>query len=229
MQGTFMRQQAEILRRLEEWDEEDIEDVIFDQEKERSRVAVALAAILGLLLMQGAEIGAETIHVTEPLDMTRPFVRDFIEQYPFRFANKLNGTTANRVREALREGITKNESVEELKTRLMTIPEFADRGETYAELVARTESWRAERTGERLMWQQSGKVAAHIWKCMEDACDFCAALDGMITSIDTPFFEVGESLDLPDGRTLLFDYEDIDGPPAHPWCRCITLPVEMEI
>jgi len=43
-------------------------------------------------------------------------------------------------------------------------------------------------------------------------------------AIGEPFLKQGDVLTGADGGSLALDYEDIDGPPLHPNCRCSLQP-----
>lgn len=80
-----------------------------------------------------------------------------------------------------------------------------------AELIARTELSKAANGGQQQLWldaQEKGLLppdAEREWIATDGACDICGPLDGETAGLDEPW----ESEDGP-----------IDGPPAHPACRC---------
>ncbi|ONP58299.1 hypothetical protein A8D95_18235 [Burkholderia cenocepacia] len=76
-----------------------------------------------------------------------------------------------------------------------------------AKTIARTESAFADTAGNIAGWKASEVVEGKQWKVAPGCCDFCAQLDGEVVGLDETFS---------DGST---------GSPAHPKCRCVTLPV----
>lgn len=76
-----------------------------------------------------------------------------------------------------------------------------------AKVIARTESAFADTAGNIAGWKASEVVEGKQWKVAPGCCDFCGQLDGEIVGLDETFS---------DGST---------GSPAHPRCRCVTLPV----
>ncbi|CAJ5572387.1 phage head morphogenesis protein, SPP1 gp7 family [Burkholderia pseudomallei] len=76
-----------------------------------------------------------------------------------------------------------------------------------AKTIARTESAFADTAGNISGWKASEVVEGKQWKVAPGCCDFCAQLDGEVVGLDETFS---------DGST---------GAPAHPRCRCVTLPV----
>lgn len=76
-----------------------------------------------------------------------------------------------------------------------------------AQTIARTETMRASNEGQRELWAQAreaGLIDAatqqKTWIATDGACDECAEVDGQVVGIDEDF--------------------SIEGPPAHPNCRC---------
>ena len=70
-----------------------------------------------------------------------------------------------------------------------------------AEVIARTETARADVQGNLIGWKASGVVASKEWIVGDGCCDECQALDGTVVGIDESFPEDGG-----------------DGPPLHPQC-----------
>jgi SPP1 gp7 family putative phage head morphogenesis protein len=80
-----------------------------------------------------------------------------------------------------------------------------------AELIARTETARADVAGNLIGWKASGVVTKKQWIVGEDCCPECCDLDGVEV-------DIGDS----------FPGEGGDGPPLHPNCRCDISPVVEE-
>jgi SPP1 gp7 family putative phage head morphogenesis protein len=85
-----------------------------------------------------------------------------------------------------------------------------------ARTIARTETMRALNAGERATWEAAideglmDETEQREWIITPDdrLCDVCEAMDGKIVGVD-------EDFTLPTGET-------VEGPPAHPNCRCTT-------
>lgn len=81
-----------------------------------------------------------------------------------------------------------------------------------AEMIARTETARAQSAGQWESWQQAaddgliGRDAQRVWIAENDACPLCDALDGTVVGIDEPWIAG-------DGEALMYA-------PKHPSCRC---------
>jgi SPP1 gp7 family putative phage head morphogenesis protein len=80
--------------------------------------------------------------------------------------------------------------------------------------IARTEVLKAANEGQRQAWSQARSAGlltgqeARTWIVTYDerTCEICAPMDGQIVGLNEPFT-------LPDGSR-------VEGPPAHPRCRC---------
>lgn len=83
--------------------------------------------------------------------------------------------------------------------------------EDRADMIARTESAKADVAGNIEGWRVSGVVDKKEWIAAPDCCDDCQELDGQIVDLDDSFEGDGG-----------------DGPPLHPRCRCNVLPVLSE-
>jgi len=89
------------------------------------------------------------------------------------------------------------------------------------ERVASTETVIAFSDGTLQSWIDSGLVSYKTWHTQEDGkvCIFCRQMNGISAKVDEPWFSKGETLHF-DGYSLVLDYDDIEGPPIHPGCRC---------
>ena len=97
-----------------------------------------------------------------------------------------------------------------------------------ARTIARTEAQRASRSAEVEAWKASGIVEGKTWLLAPDPCEFCEAASNAFSKdgvgIDQAFYAKGQALEGADGGTLNLDYEDVQGPPLHPNCRCSLQP-----
>lgn len=84
-----------------------------------------------------------------------------------------------------------------------------------AEMIARTETIAAANAGQQAAWDAAVEAGlldpedtGRIWQAAADTrvCPICDALDGQIVGLHEPFITI--------------EGEAIDGPPAHPNCRC---------
>jgi SPP1 gp7 family putative phage head morphogenesis protein len=80
-----------------------------------------------------------------------------------------------------------------------------------SQVIARTETAKADVAGNLNAYRESGQVEGKRWLTAPDCCDECLELDGETAGIDEDFPDDGG-----------------DGPPLHPNCRCDVLPVLTE-
>jgi SPP1 gp7 family putative phage head morphogenesis protein len=104
------------------------------------------------------------------------------------------------VTEALEQGLSNDELADKLADNYA----FSDER---AEMVARTETARADVEGSLATYRASGVVEGKQWITGADCCDECQDMDGEVVPLDGQF-EGGAS-----------------DPPLHPSCRCDVLPV----
>jgi len=182
-----------------------------------ARSSQDITPILAGLMMDAGD-AASTAELGVKFDLSNADVIDFIRKYAFKFADKISSTSAGDVREILTEAETEGWSLSELSEHLQDKFEAWD--STRADMIARTETIRAANAGALESYKQAG-ITRKVWIADGDACPYCAGLDGTVISIDEPFLEQGTKYQ-PDGAKtpLSIDYEDVDGPPAHPNCRC---------
>ena len=92
------------------------------------------------------------------------------------------------------------------------IAEYTGFDESRADLIATTETAFADVAGNLAGWKESGVVTGKKWIVGEGCCDDCEDMEGQSVALDEDF-----------------DYADgpVDGPPAHPRCRCDCIPEVM--
>lgn len=194
-------------------------------------IADAIAPFMELQLVAGGAAGLESIELpTDAFTVLNPMVRAFIDTYTVRLAGEINNYTAERLSETLGDGLEAGDSATGLSARVGELYNDFDGYRT--EMIARTESARAYSAGSESAWKQSGVVEGKKWLLASAACPICSAIArhfaGKVVPLDHPFYALGESIPLPDGKYFLVDYAPIMGPPGHPHCRCGVTAVLME-
>ena len=91
----------------------------------------------------------------------RPEVLRFIEMRAQRFAERVNETTWEMLRDSLSEGIENGEGLEALKERVREV--MGDRIRSSEEVIARTEVNGAANGGSLEAWKQSGVDVKKAW------------------------------------------------------------------
>jgi HK97 family phage portal protein len=177
-------------------------------------------------LRQGGTAGMGRIGVDVSFDLANPEVQRFVDRASTRLAIGMNQTTEIRMRSLLGDGLTQGETIPQLSERIRTSTGFEP---ARAETIARTESARAYVQGQEEAWKQSGVVEGKQWLLAPDACEFCRAAAREFSTktvpLGQPFFARGSTLAGVAGGTMRLDYDDVQGAPLHPNCRCDVVPV----
>ena len=194
-------------------------------------IADAIAPFMEVQLVAGGAAGLASIELpTDAFSVINPMVRAFVDTYTVRLAGEINNYTAERLSETLGEGLEAGDSVGGLSARVGELYDDFDGYRT--EMIARTESARAYSAGSESAWKQSGVVEGKKWLLASAACPICSAIArhfaGKVVPLDHPFYALGESIPLSNGKTFLVDYAPIMGPPCHPSDRCSLTAVLME-
>lgn len=222
-----------------------------------TEITEALAPMLKESLKTGVEVGLGAVKqaaagMPDPppniedlvsFSPARPELEKYVETESVRLAQqaatKVNEYTSVRVGELLGDGIQKGETVDELATRVQDWAAKNEDGarlsETRAVTVARTEAMRAMRSAEVEAWSATGLVEGKTWLLAPDPCEFCEAaakaFGDKAIGLNDSFYQKGTVLVGTDGGSMTLDYEDVQGPPLHPNCRCSMqpkLPAELE-
>ena len=153
-------------------------------------------------------------------------VVDFLNHYPFKFADEINRTTLQALRTQLIDGIKNGETVEEIRERVQRVFDGSVRGTIpRARMIARTEVNRASNMAQLSGMKQSGVVKKKMWLSARDSKvrtePFShVAADGEVVGIDEKFMRTGEPLIAP---------HDPAGSPGNTInCRCTILSVIEE-
>jgi HK97 family phage portal protein len=203
-------------------------------------IVTALRPYIETALVSGISIGQETLSKVaanpvsfEPQNENlRAYARAESVRLADRAAGTVNAYTAVKVTEILGQGVADGETIPQLAERVRTwAGEKGDeeRGTVArARTIARTEAQRASRSAEVEAWKASGIVEGKTWLLAPDPCEFCEAASNAFSKdgvgIDQAFYAKGQALEGADGGTLNLDYEDVQGPPLHPNCRCSLQP-----
>ena len=149
-----------------------------------------------------------------------------------RAADSVNRYTEVRVADMLGNGIAEGETIPELANRVRAWSEEDGDGTANgrrAVTIARTEANRATRVAEVEAWKATGAVEGKTWLLAPDPCEFCEAVAAQFNEkgvgLNDAFLTKDSTLTGADGGTMVLDYEDIQGAPLHPNCRCSLQPV----
>ncbi len=137
---------------------------------------------------------------------------DFLQDYTFNNIKDMTEEIANDLKQELSRGIINGEGITKLKARVTKVFNV---GNNRAEMIARTESNRAENNGKLLAMKGSGMNMKKKWLSAHDerTSDLCKHLDGQTVGLDDNFH-----------------YGEWDGqsPPAHVSCRSTLIFIDNE-
>jgi len=149
-----------------------------------------------------------------------PDVLDALEREMFRFAQGIDQTTADALRDELMDGMENGETISQLANRISDISDEWVEG-WRSEMIARTETARAFTEGHIEAWKSTGVVSRVVWHAAGDACPFCLAMDGTVVELGENFVDQGDVAEATwRGQEIEMaeDYSDVKGPPLHPNC-----------
>ena len=132
---------------------------------------------------------------------------DFIDKHTFANIKGLEAELKEDLRQELQRGILSGEGVSKLAGRVDKVMKV---GKVRSEMIARTESNRAENLGSLEAWRQSGEIVEKEWLSTIDGATsaVCKALNGKRIPLNDRF---------------KFRGEEFDGPPALVNCRSSLL------
>ncbi len=136
---------------------------------------------------------------------------EWAQQHAGELIRELNGTTSRRLQRLISTAIEDGSTMGELTSAIRQSGIF---GESRARMIAVTELTQAFAQGNLISWRSSDVVKRKEWRTNEDelVCPQCGPLADKTKPIDDTFTNptTGASM---------------DGPPAHPRCRCWIVPV----
>lgn len=202
------------------------QEVIAGASRQFIEPAVQLGGVAGV-----GKIDSALLPEAFGFDVTNPKVQEFVNDYTVRLARSIQGTTEVALSNLIGDGMEKGESITELVGR---IREYggADVSGARAEMIARTESARAYVEGEDQAWQEvqreTGLKVKKSWLLAPDPCPICEAIAAKFAEgqqsvgAGEVFLPNGATVRGKDGSEMKLDYDPrgLNGPPAHPGCRC---------
>jgi len=243
MSGLFEEQKAEVLANMKRAPkslvkERQIESWLFGRKKwERRFQREGIDLMEGIAVTNGQRIMDDLPVIGVSFDVTNPEVASALKERSIKFSKEVVGTTEERIRATLAEGIAQGESIPVLRDRISAYF-AADRIAKRAEMIARNETIWASNAGAEYSYIQSGVVEGKEWLIAADdrTCEFCfTARDDFgpkgskgPTPLGKAFYEVGDEVTGADGGKMTLSYDTVNWPPLHVRCRCSIVPVLME-
>ena len=168
-----------------------------------TEIATVMRRFYPLVLEQAAADVQDQLGVDLAFNLNNPAVLQTLDKLATQVRDVAD-TTKDEIRtltgQATQEGWSPTELARKIREHGVTA------SKTRSELISITESATAYTQGSLLAYHESGVVQGTQW-IATDPCPICAALDGKTAAL-------GESFD-----------DGLDGPPAHPRCRCALIPI----
>lgn len=161
VQGVFKAQQESILSKPIEPDEP------FDMREWVKRMRDKVKPVIREIVEGAGEAALVGLGIALDFDIDNPNVKRFIEGRAQRFAQRVEDTTWQHLKESLTEGVEAGDGIPELEERVRGV--MGDRIRSTPETIARTEVIGALNGGTLESWRQSDVVSGKVWlSAMDD-------------------------------------------------------------
>lgn len=145
------------------------------------------------------------------IDLSQQAAATYLKMDGVAFIKQVNETTAEALKETLKQGLINEESIDALSSRVSDVYDIA-RG-SRAIKISRTEVLRSTNFATQEAYRQSNVVEGKEWLTAQDerTCPECEPMDGEETTVNGEF------------------KGGISYPPLHPNCRCTIIPIVKNI
>lgn len=228
LKRLFSKQEKRLLIRLNELWRKEIKsrnDVLelFDLLAEVGTFQIeAQEHYVNLLSERGGQV-LEALGIMASFNISDFNVQQALKNLTFKFADLVNNTTQEHLRNELSEAIAEGENIYQIRKRVQKVFDGTVRGEAYrAKMIARTETISIANGGSRLAYEQSKVVEKKEWLSSRDnrVRPSHIQADGQIRGLKEKFVVGGFALDYPG---------DPNAPPQERiHCRCTMLPILKE-
>ncbi len=204
---------------------------IFNEREFKEALRVAWVGIEELAI-QGFDLGVESINLfgddANILAIQRPDLQSFQGLARARTAFTIDGI-ASQTRQRLQAEVLGVSSPQEVSRIIQQSSNFSA---ARANVIARTEASYMLNRGQVVAWEASGVVEKKEWFTAQDerVCPWCMQMNEEVVELNANFRQEGDQLTATNanGTEIVLDiYEDVQGPPIHPNCRCALLPVNF--
>ena len=182
---------------------------VVDPEEEADEIVKMTKKFFNVLVEAEGEAALEDLGM-DGFDIRNERVQAALNKTIAKFAGEVSDHTQELIRKAIADGLDEGEDVDQIRKRIETSTAF-DRARS--EVIARTETSRAQNFATVTAWKESDVVEGKVWYTALDERveEECAALHGTEYGLD-------DDIDAGDQGLLI-------APPLHPNCRCTLLPV----
>ena len=197
----------------------DVTDLVnspFDESRWIKSFRVAMRQVIEGVVGEVSELAQDELGIAFAFDVHDPNIARAIEQQVQSFAEDVNETTWNHLRDELADGVANGENIDQLADRVEKV--MGDRIRSSKETIARTETTKASTSGTLETWRQSGVVTGKQWVAALDSRtrETHVAAHGQIVGIDD-VFTVGAATGPGPGQ-MSSARESVQ-------CRCTIVPV----
>jgi len=226
----FKKQEKEVLENLFKYksflnvqrkDYDDLVDfIIFDIQEWNRILQEGLEDLHREAYASGIDRAIALMGIEVSFDVDNPAAVEFLRNKTMRFAEQVNQTTINDLKQQLIAGFQNGESIDEIAERVRNVFDFAT--ESRSRTIARTEIIGATNAGIEDTFKESQVVEYKEWLTARDELvrEAHAAADGQTVKLNEVFDIGGEALKFPG---------DPNGSPGNIVnCRCTLLPVLKE-
>ena len=193
-----------------------------------------LPLIQGIAIDNGSKVLSELPVVGVSFDVKNPLVKKMLNERSIKFAEKVVGTTEERIRSILAQGIDAGRAIPDLRDDISKWFETAS--DDRAGKIARTETIWASNAGAEQGYVQSGVVEGKEWLVSDDdrLCEWCASAGNQFgvdkgANLGDLFYKMGDEVKGTEGGVMELTYEGVQHPPLHVRCRCTLIPKLFEI
>ena len=184
------------------------DNIMYPASQFKNRLSKETKKLLTVMLADLGKDKLDELDLGTAFDISNPRIKQWLENYSFKFSENLEAVNDEKLRRILEEGFETGKSIPEL---MREVKECFDSWDVYrAEVISRTETSRAANEAAVEAYRQSGVVEKKEWLVAPGCCDACE--------------EVGKGDPIPLEDTFKSeDFDDVDAPPLHPNCRCACL------
>lgn len=183
----------------------EFDDLFWDEERqELIRILLPIVNGAATSAAETALKGMQEMGIGVDWRLVNEAVLRWAQGYTFDLVGGITQTSREFLQQAITQWIASGQPLDSLVDTLE--PMF---GGVRAEMIAATEVTRSFAEGNMETWRASGVVDGVRWMTAEDelVCPICGGLDGKEATIEAGF---------------------VEGPPAHPNCRCWLQPIVAE-
>lgn len=237
LRRLLVKQESEVLVKLRNSNikskqtkavKKELQNVLFNVDDETKLFSDVLTPILRDLILATGKSVYDFLGTDSDFDAGNVLVTSFLTDQGGTYIRSVNEETRKKITQSLALGVDAGEGTDDLAKRVRNV--YREATGSRAEMIARTETIRANSFATEEAYKQSRVVEAKEWFTSKDerVCEWCAPLDGKIVKLGEDYFNKGDEFIGLSGGRLNFNLHSADNPPLHPNCRCTLLPVTLD-